>query len=370
MARRPQGWILKIDKRTGIYVVRFTHDGKRYLRSTSERDFGRAKAAAARIYNEVTGGGRQHDDVTVITAAPAAQPLAFSEAIALDERAADWLAHVEPALDETTHRSYTLYVRALWIPFFGVHATFTDAKVAEYVRKRLREVRRVTLLKELSALRGFLNWCKAAGLIARVPAVISPPRTVPGVASKKVGVKIRVDITEVEAEAILAALPERSEYGLRPRAYFTFMWESALRRETINSMRTPDDYTRGSTTARIRDEADKVRFGRELPLSKRAREALDSVCKDKGPIFGSASYRHLLEKAAKAAGLNDHRARHLSYHDWRHAALTHMASTTTDLTGLAYLAGHRDVATTARYVHSHRSAAERVIAAREKGRER
>jgi integrase len=130
----------------------------------------------------------------------------------------------------------------------------------------------------------------------------------------------------------------------------------------------PDDYTRGSTTARIRDEADKVRFGREIPLSKRAQEAFDAVCEDDGFIFGPASYRHVLEKAARAAGLSAHRARHLSYHDWRHAALTHMASTTTDLTGLAHLAGHRDVATTARYVHSHRSAAERVIAACEKGR--
>jgi len=43
-----------------------------------------------------------------------------------------------------------------------------------------------------------------------------------------------------------------------------------------------------------------------------------------------------------------------------------MASTTTDLVGMAYLAGHKDVATTAKYVHANKKAAERVIAARER----
>ena len=90
----------------------------------------------------------------------------------------------------------------------------------------------------------------------------------------------------------------------------------------------------------------------------------DSVCPSKGRLFSNVDYRYTLTKAAKAAGLSDFRAEHLSYHDWRHAALTHMASRTTDLPGMAWLAGHKDVTTTAKYVHAGKEAAARVLRAR------
>ncbi len=285
----------------------------------------------------------------------------------LDELCAYWLVAVEAALDETTAKSYRLYVKAHWLPFFGTLQAITESKANAYVRKRLREVRRTTLLKELSALRGFLSWCKTEGHIEVVPKVTSPPRSATGVdhdgGKRK---KVRVEISEEEAEAIIAALPERTKGKLPAKAFFTVMYETSLRRETLFSLVAPGDYARGRSTLRIRDEIDKVRFGRVLPLSRRAREALDSVCPDEGLVFGPAHYRHVLHAAAKAAGLSAHRAKHLSYHDWRHAALTHMASRTTDLVGMAYLAGHRDVSTTSKYVHANIRAAERVIAARER----
>ena len=78
--------------------------------------------------------------------------------------------------------------------------------------------------------------------------------------------------------------------------------------------------------------------------------------------------RHALLAAAKAAGLSEERAHHLSYHDFRHASLTHMASDSTDLVGMAFLAGHKHITTTAQYVHSHQKAAERALEARERRR--
>ncbi len=369
MARRPEGWKLKLDPRTNIYIVRFTLGGKRILRSTGERDLGRAKVAAVHIYVKAhqdtqagEGGSSQ--------ALPATAGLIASR-IALDELCSHWLAALEGSIDEATRRSYTLYVKRHWRPFFATLASITEARADAYVRERLRKVRRTTLLKELSALRGFLTWCRTEGHLREVPTVRSPPRSATGVdhdgGKRK---KVRVEISEEEAVNIIAKLPERTSHGKLPAwAFFTTMYETTLRRGTLFAIRSPEDYTRGSKTLLIRDEADKVRFGRELPLSRRARAALDSVCPAEGLIFGVGHYRYVLRAAAKAAGLSEHRARHLSYHDWRHAALTHMASTTTDLVGMAFLAGHKDVATTARYVHANRKAAERVIAAREEKQE-
>lgn len=369
MARRPEGWKLQLDKRTHIYLVRFTIHGKRFLRSTSERDFGRAKLAAARLYAEelrkAEHGGRAASDErpTDERIEPAPRVISTAPLVLL---CAQWIASVETLLDETTLKSYKLYIKTHWLPFFGSLEAITEPKANEYIRRRLRRIRRVTLLKELSALRRFLAWCQSEGHIARVPLIVSPPRTVTGVehdgGKRK---KVRVEIDEVEVEKILAALPERTKRGLPARAFFTVMWETGLRRATLFGLLAPGDYSRGRGTLRVRDEIDKTRFGRDLPLSRRAQEALDSVCPDEGLVFGPGHYRHVLTAAAKAAGLSEHRARHLSYHDWRHAALTHMASTTTDLVGMAYLAGHRDVATTSRYVHANMKAAERVIAARQ-----
>jgi integrase len=366
MARRPEGWKLIRDPRTGKYLVRFTLNGRRFLRSTRERDFRRATLAAAQIYADEQRGDNEGSGSASEPAPQDDAGAALTSAAPLAWLLAQWLASAETLLDETTHQSYKLYAKTHWMPFFTSLSAITNGKVNEYVRARLRRVRRVTLLKELAALRRFLVWCEAEAHLKKAPLVTSPPRSVTGVdhdgGRRK---KVRVEIDEVEAAKILAALPERTARGLPARAFFRVMWETGLRRATLFGLLAPGDYSRGRETLRIRDEIDKTRFGRELPLSRAARAALDSVCPEDGLIFGPRHYREVLTKAAETAGLSEFRARHLSYHDWRHAALSHMASKTTDLVGMAYLAGHRDVATTSRYVHANMKAAARVIAARE-----
>jgi hypothetical protein len=63
-------------------------------------------------------------------------------------------------------------------------------------------------------------------------------------------------------------------------------------------LEAPTDYRQGATTLVIRDEADKNRFGRELPLSEAACVALDSVCSKSGPTFGRHDCIMLLRRAA------------------------------------------------------------------------
>jgi integrase len=120
-------------------------------------------------------------------------------------------------------------------------------------------------------------------------------------------------------------------------------------------------YRPGNSTLLIRDEADKSRFGRELPLSDRARAALDRICPEAGLLFGSHDHRTRLRRAATAAGIDKLRADRISDYDFRHSRLTYLGQVTDNLSGVMYLAGHKQPATTAIYMRPQRAAAKDVL---------
>lgn len=71
-----------------------------------------------------------------------------------------------------------------------------------------------------------------------------------------------------------------------------------------------------------------------------------------------------LQVAAVRAGIPEADAKHIGYHEIRHAMLMDVGSTSTDLTALAYLAGHKHVTTTAKYVRGRKEGAADALAAR------
>ncbi len=74
-------------------------------------------------------------------------------------------------------------------------------------------------------------------------------------------------------------------------------------------------------------------------------------------------YRTPLRLGAKAAGIDEHRAQRISPYDFRHSRLTHLGQVTSNLSGIMFLAGHRQPSTTAKYMRPQRAAAEEVLAA-------
>jgi hypothetical protein len=166
--------------------------------------------------------------------------------------------------------------------------------------------------------------------------------------------------------AILAALPERVHKGRRAgdpiRAYYTLLWETGLRPATLARLQAAD-YVRPRGVLVIRSSADKARYGREVPLSEAARAALDAVCSETGSIFGRRDYRDSLKRAAARAGLPPEISRRVSPYTFRHSRISQLAWVTNDLRGVAYLAGHRDLTTTSRYVHGNVDAGRRVLEA-------
>jgi site-specific recombinase XerD len=365
MARPKKGWKLYLDRRRKIYFVRFTHDGRRHTLPTGERDPGAAAAAAARAYAEVVSGQRAaalEAKVAGKVATPAARP--FVEVAAL------WLADIEPTLLARTFRIYqATYVGAHFDPFFVTVDRLNTVGVEDYISHRLRLVQRETLKKELTALRRFSKWAFKRGYLAAMPEIEVPGRSVLGTKCSQTRKATFQVFSEAEIEGVLAKLPvmakgHRAPVAFAVRARYEIAWETALRPATLDKLRAPDDYRRGATTLVIRDEIDKTRFGRELPLSARARAALDAVCPEAGGlIFGEHDYRKILRAAAVAAGIDARRAAVMSDYDFRHSRLTFLGTKTSNLAGVMYLAGHKQPATTARYLRPQREAAAEVLEA-------
>jgi integrase len=363
MARAVEGWKHFRDKRTGTYFVRFRHEGRRHNVATGERDSAAAAEAAARIYAEVVSGRWRQGKGLGEVGVPG---LPFTEV------AARWLADVESSLVPTTFTLYRqTYVKRHFAPFFATMDRLTTVSVEDYVSKRLREVKRQTLKAELSVLRRIATWARKRGYLARMPEIELPGRRAlgtPASGSRKLAYQV---FTASEMDRLLAELPESATLSNRwkhkgcylVRARFVVAWETALRPATLNKLRAPDHYRKGAQLLLIENDTDKARFGRELPLSGAARAALDRVCPDVGLLFGEHDYRRILREAATRAGIEKHRADKISDYDFRHSRLTHLGQVTSNLSGVMYLAGHKQPATTARYMRPQKQAAEEVLRA-------
>jgi integrase len=146
------------------------------------------------------------------------------------------------------------------------------------------------------------------------------------------------------------------------------MAETGLRPESIDQLHTPTHYTRGASVLTLTDDTDKNRWGRELPLSARARAALDARLdtmteEDEGLIFGPRRFVDSVKKAALVLVDEVPRAREVAPYDLRHALGTHALEASGNLLGVGYLLGHLQTTTTNKYAHPTRRAADAVMAA-------
>ncbi|MGA9656597.1 MAG: tyrosine-type recombinase/integrase, partial [Polyangia bacterium] len=276
---------------------------------------------------------------------------------------------IESSIDPRTFALYQdTYVATHFAPFFKTLDRLTTVGAEDYIAARLRQVTRETLKKELSVLRRFSKWAHRRGYLGQMPEIETPGRRVLGHVQASSRKRTFLVFTAEEIKSIIAQLPEhalskRSGERFPVRARFVVAWESSLRPATLAKLSVPENYRVGASALTITDETDKSRFGRELPVSVKAREALDSVCPVAGIIFGRHDFRTLLRPAARAAGIDAYRADRISDYDFRHSRLTHLGQVTSNLSGVMYLAGHKQPATTARYMRPQKAAAEDVLQA-------
>lgn len=347
MGRPAGGWRLR--ERPGYpFAVRFTVSGKRHELGTGETDRDRAAAVAAELYADAVRGARRKPR------------RAHSRGSPIAEVAAEWLTAIASTIDPGTRSTIAMYAKAHWAKHWPTLESVTDASAADYARKRLREVQASTVRKELSALRQMLAWCVETGRLAAAPLLPSIPKRALGTKHKQARKGPALELSPAEMRRLLAALPAKGRDGYPVRARYTFQYETGLRASTIDALSVPEHWRRGQAFLELSAGLDKARFGRRVPLSPKALDALSSAVAGPGIIFGPRDSRMVIRKAAVAV-LGKERGERFSQGHLRHNRLTHWAERSKNLPGIQHLAGHKQVSTTARYVKASERAALDVL---------
>lgn len=353
MGRAAQGFSIRRAKGKGqIWLVRFRFEGKRFEISTGESDRKAAEAAGRRIYGQAITGKLKR------------KPAVASSSEGLRKVASEWLDELSIVRDNT-RELYEKYVTR-WCVEWEHLGALTDRSIQEFTRARLRHVKAKTVNNEISALRQFCKWLVDAGHLSEAPTVLSVPRSVSGGVYKERGKVVRrrskaPPLEPDEVQAIIEALPERAARGNYPvRARFVVAYETGLRPTLLDKLRAPDHYSKGSKTLDIVALADKELWDRPVPLSARARAALDAVCPRDGLIFGSHKYDIYLRRAARRV-LPRSKSTIFTGAHFRSAAATHLLEKTGNLPGVQYLLGHKYSSTTDKYTRASYRAAQSVI---------
>jgi integrase len=335
MGRESEGWKIKKDDRTGIYTVRFRNGGERPHRSTGCSKKSEAAKAAKKIYAEVVGGEG------------GTKRVAHGD---LEDLMATWLVEMDelrPGWSETLE----IYANAHWLSRWSRLEELTGTAIQKYISERLRSIGRGgnkispnTVLKELSGLKRFLTWCKRHLYIAKLPTWEAPERN---------DDYQSVFLSREEADAVLSELPTRDIHltGHPVREYFTVMWATSFRKGTMARLRW-EDVAWNDGFVRVRSSADKKRYGRGVPLTGAALDALRAIGPGVGLIFGERDYRASLRSAAERAGIDDERKQKLANHAIRHSRISDWASRSKNIAAIQHMAGHTTLASTMKYVHS------------------
>jgi len=301
-----------------------------------------------------------------------------SNAITFEVAVSKWLTSLRNTHAATTLVTWEGYASSHWFAHFGAEAiarfALTQDSCSAYIRDRLGKVRGVTVRKERTALGSLITWLIQDGeLDHKDSGELLPklPKKATGTAYHK---RRRVAAFYVEPEqvrAMIRRLPEWSNSGrverFAIRARFILAYETSLRPSTFDRLRCPEHYRIGESRLRLTEASDKARFARDVPLTRRARRVLDHVLRSferaagepfEGLIFGEHTYTDHIRAAARAT-LPRELAERVTAAHFRSHALTHWIDQDVPLTAAQWMAGHKLISTTARYVKpSYRAAFE------------
>lgn len=163
-------------------------------------------------------------------------------------------------------------------------------------------------------------------------------------------------------QRILATCAKES---LRNRLMVTLAYDGALRREELVQLDV-EDFEPAHRLIHLRAETTKSQRAREVAFGTTSSQLFVAYLRERrtqfgridGPLLrsmsnrnygaplGSSSWSKTVESIARRAG-----AARLSTHTFRHLRLTDLARADWTIDQIAQYAGHRDVATTMRYIH-------------------
>lgn len=340
----------QIKWKRGWAYCHFTWQGREYREALGTKDQRQATEASARAYAAVVSGQRPKAVRRTRTG------------LDLADLFDAWIESKRNALDPTTVPTLEGYARR-FIDFFDTLDGITEASASTYGLARLGQGLRTTVLRELAYLRQFLEYCQLHGYLTHAPKVPKLPPKAKGTRTGKQRAKF-VHVTSEEARAILDLLPEESKtirgrkWPLRAR--FEFMWETALRPETLSRLTVPDNWRPGAKHVELADDDDKARYGREVDLTPKALRILAKVAPKAGPVFGRSNYSKALKRAAIAV-LGPIRGKSFAPYDFRHGRAKALLDDRAAIRGVAYVLGHKRVTTTDKYLAPDRAAGAKAL---------
>ena len=279
--------------------------------------------------------------------------------VALSEVAVNYLLNHENILDEFTRKMRAIHFDAhLSKAFPSLLDVFQTEKVEEYYSTRLGKVLRVTLTKEVCSLRRLCLYAYKKKILTSMPVFPPVPNVLGTASSKPQRVKAGMNSPE-DIQSIIELLPEYSEKwnginndGKRVqfpiRSRFIVAYDCCRRPSTLNRLSAPEHWRPGSDWLQVPARLMKAKKDSLIPLTPRAKAALESIYKGPGLLFGKHDYRGQLKKAAKKVMGKERGERFIGQH-FRSAKITHVLDAGAPLTAAAYLADHTQVSTTSIY---------------------
>lgn len=306
---------------------------------------------------------------------PPAERLLDSKFPTFERAHAQWIEEFGTTHAARTLEIWNMYGRNLWPGYFTALERITHVALKEYMRARLAVVTRESVRKELFALSSFLQFCSESFDLPRVEVPKLPKRAL-GTPWAKRRRKAAAELAPEQVRALLRQLPEwasathldAEQYSVRAR--FLVQYETGLRPSTVDRLRVPEHYVPGQRVLRLTPDVDKARYGREVPLTKRARRILDYLIRKMGPSFegpifatedgATHDYRKRLRQAAFKVLPREVAVSFCGAH-LRSARITHLLEKGASIVGVQHLAGHKQISTTAKYVRSSFRAATDAI---------
>ena len=349
MGRHAKGWTIRLPKGSKTYSARWwsVEEQRQIELSTGETDRKRAEIEAPKIYAKYTNRKLKSRGV---------KPEPLLDTL---DTSVKWIASLEGVLADNTLVTYSGYFESLLAPFFPNLTDVTAPKFKEYIAKRLEEVQAPTIRHERSALNMLLQWAQERGLIEEAPLLPPVPKRALGTPYKHKRRQKPGELVQEEIEAFLEALPIRTKKlgFVRPR--FILGYETFLRPSTLDRLKSPNHWVKGSNYLTLTSRSMKGRKEHTLPLSDRAREALETAYQRPGYLFGKHDYRLVVEKAAKV--LPEHKRAWFIGAHLRSAGVTHFSDGDAPVTAAQYGAAHSQATTTNRSIKPSQKAFEQAL---------
>ena len=212
-----------------------------------------------------------------------------------------------------------------------------------YLRRRGKKAR--SIVRAVSALRGFFNFLLADGNISHNPLEdLEVPRFKPPIP----------EVLSEEEMLLLLGMPDKSRTSVRDRTILELLYATGLRVSELIQLKKSDINLEGGFLV----ASGKRSKERVVPLGEISRQAIKDYLEKEKPkgIFllpnrrGGKLTRQAVWKLIRKYGKKMEKT-HISPHTIRHTFATHLLEGGADLRSVQILLGHEDISTTQIYTH-------------------